>query len=199
MRLPDREEMLAINLRQKVYYENATGSEESNVNSGATNLWRRLRARAFSALASDATKDRVRDLHFAWLGPLANLRVLDLGVGDGNLLSLDLARGAGEYVAVDLSAARLARFQEKLRASGIDRVRLLAGDFLDPQNGLGQFDVIYAMAVLHHFRHVEALSEALKDHLSAGGRIISYDPLQTWLPMRLVRAVYRPLQTDRAW
>ncbi|HEY7027465.1 MAG TPA: class I SAM-dependent methyltransferase [Gemmatimonadales bacterium] len=199
MRPSERDEMLATNVHQREYYENATGSDESCVNSGATNLWRRMRARVFSVLASDAAKERLRHLHLGWLGPLSNLRILDLGVGDGNLLSFDLARGAGEYVAVDLSSARLARFNQKLTASGIPGARLLSADFLDPKSDLGRFDVIYAMAVLHHFRHVQALVDALENRLVPGGRIISYDPLQTWLPMRLVRAAYRPLQTDRAW
>ena len=34
---------------------------------------------------------------------------------------------------------------------------------------------------------------------SPGGEIISYDPLQTSIPIKAARTIYRPFQSDRDW
>src|SRR5882672_3867883 len=86
-----RGEMLAFNREQRQYYEKATGANESVANSGATNIWRRAGRRVFGALAAAGVHDSIRELHRGWLGDISHRHLLDLGVGDGNLLSLDLA------------------------------------------------------------------------------------------------------------
>ncbi|HKV75919.1 MAG TPA: class I SAM-dependent methyltransferase [Gemmatimonadales bacterium] len=194
-----RGEMLAVNREQRRYYERATGSKESVANSLATNLWRRVRQRVFGALGSAGVPDSVRTLHRAWLGDISRRRLLDLGVGDGNLLSLELAEGAGRYTAIDLSQPRLDRFRERLTEAGILGAELLAVDFLSPEFTGCDYDVIYAMSVLHHFKHPDALLEVLHRRLSPTGQVVTYDPLEIWLPARLARSLYRPFQTDRAW
>jgi hypothetical protein len=35
--------------------------------------------------------------------------------------------------------------------------------------------------------------------LKPGGKVITFDPLQTYGPMRFMRRLYRPFQTDREW
>jgi len=39
----------------------------------------------------------------------------------------------------------------------------------------------------------------LSQRLAPGGRIVSFDPLETALVVRLVRRLYRPFQTNAAW
>jgi len=194
-----RGEMLAVNREQRQYYEKATGANESVANSGATNIWRRAGRRVFGALAAAGVHDSIRELHRGWLGDISHRHLLDLGVGDGNLLSLDLARRAGRYTAIDLSQSRIDRYREKLAEAGIRGVELHAVDFLSPDFQGGDYDVIYAMAVLHHFKHPDALLEVLHQRLGTSGQVVTYDPLAVWLPARLARAAYRPFQTDRAW
>lgn len=58
---------------------------------------------------------------------------------------------------------------------------------------------MYAHSVLHHFEHLGVALDRLVSILTSSGRVISYDPLQTWAPARLIRSIYRPFQTDRAW
>jgi 2-polyprenyl-3-methyl-5-hydroxy-6-metoxy-1,4-benzoquinol methylase len=193
-------QMLEINQQQRVYYDNASGSAEAAINSGATNLWRRSRGRLFAGINARAVLDSVTALHREWMGDLSKRKVLDLGVGTGNPLSIELARRSGEYVAIDLSPNRISDFRAKLDGQGITQGKLYAADFLNrtefPEGG---FDVVYAMSVFHHFQHFGAFLDELKNRMSPSGIVITLDPLQTWLPARLVRMAYRPLQTDRAW
>ena len=93
----DIEDMLAVNAAQKQYYEFASGSSESRVNSPLTNAWRRLRTRALAS----------------------GKKVLELGVGGGSPLSEMLAGTAAEYVALDLSRRRLRQLRKRLKRAGI--------------------------------------------------------------------------------
>jgi len=53
--------------------------------------------------------------------------------------------------------------------------------------------------VLHHFENVDVLIARLREKLSPGGVVISYDPLETSLPLKVIRTLYRPFQSDAAW
>lgn len=194
-------EMLETNVEQKKYYEVASGAQDSAVNSTSTNLWRRLRKRAFSILKDVNHLESLKGLHREWIGDASQLTVLDLGVGNGNVMSLEIAAAAKEYVAIDLSESRIEEFRNKLDAAGVDstKARALSVDFLSDDFEEGSFDLIYAMAVVHHFRHIDALFDTFKKKLAPGGRIITYDPVQVWLPIRILRSLYRPFQTDAAW
>lgn len=198
---PRIEEMLATNVEQKKYYEVASGATEAVINSKSTNLWRRVRRRAFSVMHGAKHLDSLQHLHHRWLGDISKLRVLDLGVGNGNLMSLEIASTAKEYVAIDLSESRIIEFRAKLDEIGVDqtKVKAFSVDFLSDAFEEGEFDLIYAMAVVHHFQHLGPLLDMFEKKLALGGRIITYDPVQVWLPIRLLRALYRPFQTDAAW
>lgn len=193
------EEMLQTNEGQHEYYEKASGSAESPLNSKATNIWRRLRRNAFSVFRNAEIQESVVQMHTQWIGDVSNAKVLDLGLGEGNPLSLKLAREAREYVAVDLSSTRMAIFRRKLEEAGITGAKTYVADFLSDDFPESGFDVVYAMAIFHHFRHMQAFLEALASRMSEGGIAVTQDPLQTWLPVRLIRGAYRPFQTDAAW
>ncbi|HMP92834.1 MAG TPA: class I SAM-dependent methyltransferase, partial [Phnomibacter sp.] len=79
------------------------------------------------------------------------------------------------------------------------KAHVIAVDFLSPQFAEGEFDLIYAYGVLHHFPDLKILTDKLNEKLAPGGQIIAYDPLQTSTPIRIMRALYRPFQTDKDW
>jgi 2-polyprenyl-3-methyl-5-hydroxy-6-metoxy-1,4-benzoquinol methylase len=193
------EEMLHTNERQHEYYEKASGSAESPLNSQATNFWRRLRHNAFSVFRNAEIRNSIDNLQEQWFGDVSRAKVLDLGLGEGNPLSLKLARQAREYVAIDLSSARMEIFRRKLADAGIQGAKTYAGDFLSDSFPEKDFDAVYAMAIFHHFKHIEAFLEALSRRMSPGGIAITLDPIQTWLPIKLIRMAYRPFQTDADW
>ena len=133
------------------------------------------------------------------MGDISRAKVLDLGCGSGNALSVHLAEASKEYVAVDLSEVHLQNLQHRLNASGIRNATLKAVDFLSNEFSDSEFDLIYARSVLHHFKHFEKLLDHLELKLRPGGRIITYDPIQVWRPIKLARALVRPWQTDAEW
>ena len=185
--------MLRVNERQRKYYEHTGGTNRTPRNSIATNLWRSARRRIYSV------RPDITSLHRDWMGDVSGCDVLDLGVGEGNTLSAHLARNAQRYVAIDLSQSRLAAFRKKLEGQGIAGARLHAVDFLSDDFTETGFDLIYAKAVMHHFRHLPTFLDALDSKLVRGGRAVTHDPLETWLPAKLVRRAYRRWQTDAEW
>ena len=157
---PEVREMLRINEEQRKYYELADGAKESEINSFATNLWRRWRARALSVFEGSEIDESLVKLHLQWLGgDLSSLKVLDLGVGYGNPLSMKFAREAREYVAIDLSATMVDWFQRQLKANQTRNARAMVADFLSEDFAEKGFNLVYAKAVFHHFKHFEAFLE----------------------------------------
>ncbi|WP_206744947.1 class I SAM-dependent methyltransferase [Phaeobacter inhibens] len=188
--------MLHTNVAQKDYYEKTSAGKISPVNSPATNLWNVLRHRAMVAVSPNA-RSKVYDVHKQWLGDLSDKKVLELGAGSGCPISSYIAENAKEYHAMDLSLMQL----EQLRGEIGDAPnrRFIEGDFLDPSATDNDYDVIYAHAVLHHFRYIELAIEMLKQKMSPNAYVISYDASQTWLPVLLLRAAFRPFQVDADW
>lgn len=191
-----RQKMLAVNEAQTEYYEATSAGWISPVNSWATNLWNRLRHRAMVAVSAEA-RDEVYATHRAWMGDLAGKKVLDLGAGSGSPLSGYLAQNAGTYHAIDLSEMQLETLRSHI-GDGPDR-QFIKGDFLDPATTEGGYDLIYAHAVLHHFQYMEVVLDQMAAKPAPKGRVITYDPSQTWPPIYVLRALYRPFQVDAAW
>lgn len=192
--------MLQTNVRQKVYYEVASAHNPSEANGPLTNLWRHLRNRAFSAFGAEQ-KAAIAGMHRGWIGDVSGLKVLELGVGNGSPLSLELARNAREYVAIDLSEKQIRKLRRKLKRNRLLKpdLKVYAADFLGPNFEERDFDVIYALALFHHFEHFEAFLDVIDERLVPGGRVVTRDPVGIWWPMRLLRAAYRPFQTDADW
>lgn len=188
--------MLATNAEQKRYYEVASGARVSAANSLSTNLWRKLRGRAFAGLPSDYSATIV-EMHRRWIGDVSGLKVLELGCGAGSPLSVKLARDARDYVAIDLSEARAGRLRATL--ARYPKARVYTADFLDDGFREEGFDLIYAQAVFHHFEHFDAFLDVVEKKLAPGGRVVTRDPVEMWLPVKAARAAYRPFQTDAEW
>ena len=195
----DVAEMLRTNLRQKHHYE----ADDPHVETGdtATYLWARTRLAMQAMRQSAGIGDDVLERHRKWLNDLSGKKVLDLGCFDGNALSMHLARTSASYLGLDLSEQAVSRLNRSLVEAGVygPKTRALAGDFLSLEFQETDFDVVYALSVLHHFKHLDAALEMLHDKLALGGIVVTWDPMQTSLPVRAVRTVYRPFQSDKDW
>jgi 2-polyprenyl-3-methyl-5-hydroxy-6-metoxy-1,4-benzoquinol methylase len=184
-------ETLKTNKRQKDFYE----SKEKNF---ATKFWFTLRNGILRKLRKQiGVDDQIYQLHMRWCGDLSNKKVLDLGCYEGNSMSIYLAENSKEYIAIDLSEKGINYLTKRIKH--IPTARALAIDFLSEKFEEKDFDLIYAYGVLHHFKDVDHLISKLKEKLIAKGCVISNDPLQTSLPIKLLRVIYRPFQTDRDW
>lgn len=183
--------MLQLNKTQSEFYD----TEEKR---GFTSIWSNLRGSLSNFRSDVGIKDDVYNLHREWYGDLTGKRVLDLGCGRGNTLMIEMAQQAEEYLAIDISAEGIAAARRRLDEHGLTDARAEVVDFLSP-DFTEKFDVIYAYAVLHHFRYFDAFLEKLSSHLNDGGILIGYDPLNTHPVLRLMRAAYRPFQDDADW
>jgi tRNA (cmo5U34)-methyltransferase len=84
--------------------------------------------------------------------PKDSRRILDLGSGDGRLLSLLLLHCASATgVALDFSPAMLERLREKFGSD--NRVRVVEHDLDRPLPELGIFDVVASSFAIHHLTH----------------------------------------------
>jgi len=109
-------------------------------------------------------------------GAGAGMRVLDLGIGTGNLAQRFLDLGC-EVWGTDFSPAMLAKARTK-----VPQVRLLAMDLLSqrwPEELTGQrFQRIVSSYVFHEFdltTKVKLIARLGRDHLAQGGRIVIGD------------------------
>ena len=76
-------------------------------------------------------------------------RILDLGTGDGRLLTmLRTERPNAEGVALDFSPAMLRAARERFRDDS--KVQVLEHDLEEPLPDLGQFDAIVSSFAIHH-------------------------------------------------
>ncbi len=190
------EEILEINKKQKEFY-NTDGNSKKNF---ASTLWSNFRNGALSDFRKKFDiKDRVYDEHKVWLGDLSDKKILDLGCLRGNALSLYMAEHAKEYIGIDLSDVAIASLQARIDRGNYKNAQAIAVDFLSPEFQEKDFDIIYAYGVLHHFENFDLLISKLKEKLADNGLILSYDPLETSFPIKVLRAIYRPFQTDKDW
>ena len=190
------EEILEINKRQKEFY-NSDAKGKTNF---ASTLWSNFRNGALSNFRKKFDiKDRVYDEHKIWLGDLSDKKILDLGCLRGNALSIYMAQNCKEYIGIDLSDVAIASLQKNLEKNNCKNAQALAVDFLSPEFHHTNFDIIYAYGVLHHFENFDLLVSKLQEKLSPNGIIVSYDPLETSLPIKVLRSIYRPFQSDKDW
>ena len=194
--MKNTEEILELNKRQKEFY-NADTHPKKNF---ASSLWSNFRNGALSDFRKKFDiKDRVYDEHKIWLGDISNKKILDLGCLRGNALTLYMAEHAKEYIGIDLSDVAIASLQKRIEDHHFKNASAIAVDFLSPEFHQTDFDIIYAYGVLHHFENFDLLVSKLKEKLATNGVIISYDPLETSLPIKILRALYRPFQDDKDW
>ncbi|MGG6297152.1 class I SAM-dependent methyltransferase [Leptolyngbya sp. AN02str] len=79
-------------------------------------------------------------------------RILDLGTGNGRLLSLlKIDRPQAECIGLDFSPTMLAAAQEQFM--GDDSVHVQVHDLDQPLPDLGQFDAVVSSFAIHHLAH----------------------------------------------
>lgn len=190
-----KNETLIVNLRQKEFY-NKPGKNKNLISSG----WSYLRNKVLSDFKENSgLKERVYDVHKQWMGDLSNKKILDLGCLRGNALSIYMAKNAAAYVGIDLSDVAIEKLKKKLEKNECYNAKALAVDFYSADFNEREFDIIYAYGVIHHFPDLNQLFDRIEEVLKPDGMIITYDPMQTSLPIKIARALYRPFQSDKDW
>lgn len=197
-----QEEMLLINEEQKAYYDALASSKKKDSRSQLTQIWANLRRFQQSYRKEIGINERVNQLHRKWIDQVASGTVLDLGCYRGNNLSLDIAAQSQRYLGIDLSEKAIEQFKIKISKKDLPQAQAMAVDFLAPDfqdKYINTFDLIYAKSVVHHFEHLDTFLQKLASVMVEGGHVITFDPMETFWPMRLIRAMYRPFQSDSEW
>lgn len=190
------QKILDTNQRQKDFY-NSNNKDKQNLPS---RIWSGIRNGMLSNFRNQFDiKNKVYSQHKIWLGDLTDKKILDLGCLRGNALSIYIAKNSKEYIGIDLSDVAISDLNKKLKKENCKNSKAIAVDFLSPDFKETDFDIIYAYGVLHHFEDFDILINKLKEKLNHKGKIISYDPLQTSFPIKIIRAIYRPFQSDKDW
>jgi SAM-dependent methyltransferase len=125
-------------------------------------------------------------LHF---GDISQKSVLEIGCGDG-ASSLFLAQHAKKVVAIDRSAVAIDLLREECSRRQITNVEPICCDAFDI-GGLGRFDAILGMMILHHIEPFRDFRECLEAALSNSGRAFfwennSRNPALAWCRRHLV-------------
>jgi SAM-dependent methyltransferase len=100
--------------------------------------------------------------------PLASVRVLDVGCGNGSLLAIPLAGGGFDVTGIDLHRPSIERARRI--AVAMPNARFIAGpvtDLTEPP-----FDVVILSEVLEHVFDPRALLLASLEHLKPGGIVV---------------------------
>ena len=185
------EAILEINKKQKEFYNNI----KQNF---FTKIWANLRNGLLNKIRKNiGIQDQAYLLHKEWFGDLSGKKVLDLGCFTGNYWSYYLAEHSKQYLGIDLSDVAIQKLKEKIKF--LPNAKAEAVDFLSYDFAEKEFDLIYAYGVLHHFNSTSVLIDKLNEKLATNGTIISYDPLETSLPIKIIRTIYRPFQSDAGW
>lgn len=186
-----KEELISINEAQADFYD-------TKKRNWITKAWSNLRTRSLGKIRRDlGIQQQIYATHKTWLGDLSDKKVLDLGCYEGNALSLYLAENAKSYIGIDLSSKGVGILSKKLEH--ISSARAFAVDFLSDDFKERDFDVIYAYGVIHHFENMDVLIDRLNEVMAINGILITYDPLKTSFPIKFMRAIYRPFQSDADW
>lgn len=185
------ESILETNIKQAEFYN----MKKKNF---STRIWSKFRNGILNKIKKAVgVRDQAYLLHKVWFGDLSSKKVLDLGCFSGNYWSMYLAEHSKEYLGIDLSDIAISKLNERLVSfpnACAKTIDFLSAEFLEKD-----YDLIYAYGVLHHFENTQILINKLNEKLATSGQIISYDPLETSLPIKILRTLYRPFQSDAAW
>ncbi len=115
--------------------------------------------------------------------PTATERVLDLGTGDGRLLSLVADRFSGvEGIGLDSSAPMLERAAE--RFAGRAEIELRSHDLSEPLDESGRFDAVVSGLAIHHLEdeRKRQLFGEVHELLAPGGVFADLDLVRSATP-----------------
>ena len=187
------DKIIESNKKQVEFY-----NQKSVTKNLPTRIWYYFREQTLKKIRKDiGILNESYDIHKVWFGDLSGKKVLDLGCYEGNYWSLYLAEHSKEYIALDLSDVAIKKLAARIQLH--PNAQAIVADFLSEEFVEKDFDMIYAYGVLHHFQNTDVLIDKLNEKLAPDGIIISYDPLETSLPIKIMRMLYRPFQSDAAW
>jgi SAM-dependent methyltransferase len=106
---------------------------------------------------------------FEELGPVAGLRVLDLGCGDARVGRELLSAGASRYLGIDGSQRMVAAAQHTLAGTAGEAVRRDIEDLAEPE---GAFDLVLSRMALHYVADLGAVLRGCHRCLAPGGRVL---------------------------
>jgi SAM-dependent methyltransferase len=127
-------------------------------------------------------------------------RALDLGTGDGRLLSLLQADRPGmRGVGLDFSGLMLARARE--RFSEDQRIELLQHDLTEPLPNLGRFDAVVSSMAIHHLEHERkrSLFGEVFEQLEPGGVFANFEHVASpthRLHLAFFKAIDEPIENE---
>jgi SAM-dependent methyltransferase len=142
------------------------------------------------------------------LGPVAGLRVLDLGCGDAQVGREVLEAGAARYLGIDGSERMVAAARRVLAGTAGE---VLCGDIEDLAAPARSFDLVLSRMALHYVADLAAVLRSCHRCLAPGGRILltvvhpvvtchderdnSNAPRQSWV----VDDYFLPGPRDQGW
>jgi SAM-dependent methyltransferase len=187
--------------QQAEYYDNAYTIGRKSVDNTPMVIWFSVKEslKTFMKAGDFSISKCIKDIHSRWIHSCTRGRVLDLGCGHGSSFSHQLAKNNEAYIGIDLSEMAVIKYKNELDRKGIKNPDVRVMDFFDNDFSDDYFDIIYASAVLHHFRDTDRLYRELYRVVKPTGTIISSDPLSTYPISVAVRKVYRLFQTNQAW
>jgi tRNA (cmo5U34)-methyltransferase len=127
-------------------------------------------------------------------------RILDLGTGNGRLLSLlRIDRPDMLGVGLDFSEPMLATARE--RFAGDERIELVEHDLTEPLPALGRFDAVVSSMAIHHLEHERkrSLYAEIFDLLEPGGTFANFEHVASpshRLHLAFYAAIDEPLEHE---
>ncbi len=127
-------------------------------------------------------------------------RVLDLGTGDGRLLSLlQVDRPAIHGVGLDFSQLMLEAARK--RFADDERVELVQHDLAEPLPALGRFDAVVSSFAIHHLEHERkrSLYGEVFDLLEPGGVFANFEHVASptrRLHLAFFAAIDEPIENE---
>jgi SAM-dependent methyltransferase len=120
------------------------------------------------------------------IGDVAELRVLDLGCGGGQLASYVAGKGAASVTAIDASERMLRVARERWPHPRVDFQRIAIEDAVF---GDGAFDLVVSSLAFHYVADYEALIASIARWLIPGGRLV----------FSIEHPIYAARSTDEGW
>ena len=132
--------------------------------------------------------------------PRSVSRVLDLGTGDGRLLSL-LRAERPEMAGVGLDSSEVMLDAARERFDGEERIEIVEHDLAEPLPPLGSFDAVVSSFAIHHLEHERkrSLYDEVFDLLEPGGTFANFEHVASpthLLHVAFFAAIGEPLEKE---
>ncbi len=206
--MKDIESVIQLNRRQATFYDSISAEEDIEEQTGyatheranvLTRTWAALRyqqQRAFSQSGLEAKKSSFLQ---RWIERKRGGAFLEIGCFRGTCASFPLIEMSGRYLGIDLSRKAVEAFMLKIENAGFrQKATAIAADFLVFDDDR-KYDVVFAHGVLHHFEDPDPLFRKIRQLLADDGILLFTEPSSINVVFRVIRAMYRPFQSDKAW